>query len=85
MLYYSIVYSFYYDLEKIIETLAKKMTKDSYQFWVVGNRTVKQENLKTDVIIREISKFYNIKYLCTIDRNILNKRSFNSRFFLVKE
>ena len=67
------VYSFYYDLEKIIETLAKKMTKDSYQFWVVGNRTVKQENLKTDIIIREISKRYNIKYLCTIDRNILNK------------
>ena len=67
------VYSFYYDLEKIIETLSKKMTNDSYQFWVVGNRTVKSENLKTDVIIREISKHYNIKYLCTIDRNILNK------------
>ena len=49
------------------------MTNDSYQFWVVGNRTVKSENLKTDVIIREISKHYNIKYLCTIDRNILNK------------
>ena len=67
------VYSFYYDLEKIIETLSKKMTKNSYQFWVVGNRTVKQENLKTDIIIREISKHYNIQYLCTIDRNILNK------------
>lgn len=67
------VYSFYYDLEKIIETLSKKMTKDSYQFWVVGNRTVKQENLKTDIIIREISKYYNVQYLCTVDRNILNK------------
>lgn len=67
------VYSFYYDLEKIIETLSKKMTKDSYQFWVVGNRTVKQENLKTDIIIREISKYYKVQYLCTIDRNILNK------------
>lgn len=67
------VYSFYFDLEKIIETLSKKMSENSYQFWVVGNRTVKQENLKTDIIIREISKYYNIKYLCTIDRNILNK------------
>ena len=67
------VYSFYYDLEKIIETLSKKMTDNSYQFWVVGNRTVKKENLKTDIIIREISNYYNIQYLCTIDRNILNK------------
>lgn len=67
------VYSFYYDLEKIIETLSKKVTKNSYQFWVVGNRTVKNENLKTDIIIREIAKYYGVKYLCTIDRNILNK------------
>ena len=49
------------------------MTKNSYQFWVVGNRTVNQDKLKTDIIIREISKHYNIQYLCTIDRNILNK------------
>jgi site-specific DNA-adenine methylase len=67
------IYSFYFDLEKIIETLAKKTKEEGYQFWVVGNRTVKQENLKTDIIIREISKNYGMKYLCTIDRNILNK------------
>lgn len=67
------VYSFYYDLEKIIETLSKKMAKNSYQFWIVGNRTVKSENLKTDIIIQEISKYYNLNYLCSIDRNILNK------------
>lgn len=67
------VYSFYYDLEKTIETLSIKMKDNSYQFWVVGNRTVKKQNLKTDIIIREISKHYNMKYLCTIDRNILNK------------
>lgn len=40
---------------------------------MVGNRTVKLENLKTDIIIREMSKKYGITYLCTIDRNILNK------------
>ena len=67
------VYAFYYDLEQIIETLSKKMKKNGYQFWVVGNRTVKLENLKTDIIIREMSKKYGITYLCTIDRNILNK------------
>mgnify|MGYP000916525046 CR=1 FL=1 len=42
-------------------------------FTIFKKKGIKQENLKTDVIIREISKFYNIKYLCTIDRNILNK------------
>lgn len=67
------VYSFYYDLEKIIEKLSQKMKKDGYQFWVVGNRTVKNENLKTDIIIREIAEKYGLDYLCTIDRNILNK------------
>lgn len=67
------VYSFYNDLDKIIKKVAEKMKKDSYQFWVVGNRTVKGENLKTDVIIRELASNYGLTYLCTIDRNILNK------------
>lgn len=67
------VYSFYYDLDKIIKKIAEKMKKDSYQFWVVGNRTVKGENLKTDIIIRELASNYGLTYLCTIDRNILNK------------
>ena len=67
------VYSFYYDLDKIIKKVAEKMKKDSYQFWIVGNRTVKGENLKTDVIIKELASNYGLTYLCTIDRNILNK------------
>lgn len=67
------VYSFYYDLDKIIKKISEKMKKDSYQFWVVGNRTVKGENLKTDIIIKELASNYGLTCLCTIDRNILNK------------
>lgn len=67
------VYSFYFDLEKAIETVAKKTKKDGYQFWVVGNRTVKGELLKTDEIIAEIASCYHMEYVYTVGRNIINK------------
>lgn len=52
------VYSFYLDLANSISRIAAKTKKDGYQFWVVGNRTVKGEKLFTDVIITEIAKYY---------------------------
>ena len=67
------VYSFYLDLEKAISSIAQKTKKDGYQFWVVANRTVKGELLKTDKIIMEIASQYNMDYVYTIDRNIINK------------
>lgn len=67
------VYSFYLDLEKSIASIAKKTKKDGYQFWVVGNRTVKGELLKTDKIIKEIAEYYGMDYVYTIKRNIVNK------------
>ena len=67
------VYSFYLDLEKAIYSIAQKTKKGGYQFWVVGNRTVKGELLKTDKIITEIASQYNMDYVYTINRNIINK------------
>ena len=67
------VYSFYKDLEKSIETITKKCKLNSYQFWVVGNRTVKKENLKTSQIIIEMGEHYGLKHVHTIARNIPNK------------
>ena len=67
------VYSFYLDLEKSIEAIAKKTKPSGYQFWVVGNRTVKGELLLTDQIIIEIGKAYGLEHIHTIDRNIINK------------
>lgn len=39
----------------------------------MGNRTVKGELLKTDKIIKEIASKYDMDYVYTIDRNIINK------------
>lgn len=67
------VYSFYKDLDEAIKTISQKTKKDGYQFWVVGNRTVKGINLKTDKIIAELGSAHNLKYLYTVERNISNK------------
>lgn len=67
------VFSFYSDLEQSIAAIAEKTKKDGYQFWVVANRTVKGEVIPTDEIIEEIAQNYGLRYVYTIDRNIVNK------------
>ena len=67
------VFSFYKDLDEVIEEVSKKTKLNGYQFWVVGNRTVKNENLKTNIIIRELAEQYGMKHIYTINRNISNK------------
>lgn len=67
------VYSFYLDLEKTIKKIAQKTKTGGYQFWVIGNRTVKGELLLTDQIITEIAEHYGMEYVYTVDRNIINK------------
>jgi hypothetical protein len=67
------VYSFYADLDASIGAVAHKTKSGGYQFWVVGNRTVKNELLKTDVIISELATQYGLVPVFTVDRNIPNK------------
>ena len=67
------VFSFYNDLEKSISSISKKTKKDGYQVWVVANRTVKGIVIPTDKIIEEIAQYYDLHYVHTIDRNIVNK------------
>lgn len=67
------VYSFYLDLSNAISSIAQKTKQNGYQFWVVGNRTVKKELLRTDEIIAEIANYYGLEHIHTIDRNIINK------------
>lgn len=67
------VFSFYSDLEQSIAAITEKTKKDGYQFWVVANRTVKSEVIPTDKIIEEIAQNYGLRYVYTIDRNIVNK------------
>ena len=67
------VYSFYYELDKAILAISKKMKQGGYQFWVVGNRTVKLQNLQTDKILIELSRKYGLTHVYSIGRNIQNK------------
>lgn len=67
------VYSFYVDLDEALKNIAKKTRSGGYQFWVVGNRTVKNELLKTDVIITELAPQYGLTPIFTVNRNIPNK------------
>lgn len=67
------VYSFYEDLDAAIKSSAEKTKKGGYHFWVVGNRTVKNVLLQTDVIISELAEQYGMETVHTIDRNIPNK------------
>ena len=67
------VYSFYKDLNDSIKSIAAKTKSGGYQFWVVGNRTVKNELLQTDVIITELAPHYGLIPIYTIDRNIPSK------------
>lgn len=67
------VYSFYADLDAALRSVALKTRSGGYQFWVVGNRTVKNELLKTDVIITELAPQYGLSPIFTVDRNIPNK------------
>lgn len=67
------VYSFYKDLQDILETVTQKCKTNSYQFWVVGNRTVKEVTLKTDEILVELGGNLGLKHILTMDRNISNK------------
>lgn len=67
------VYSFYKDLDSCLNAISKKVKINSYQFWVVGNRTVKEVKLLTDRIITELGKQYGLVEAYNIPRNIPNK------------
>lgn len=67
------VFSFYKDLDMCLEATSKKSKKGTYQFWVVGNRTVKEVYLETDKILAELAQTHNIQYITTFTRNIHNK------------
>lgn len=68
------VLAFYVDLDKCLRNITKHMRVNSYQFWVVGNRTVRKVSIPTNLIISELGAKYNLKTVATIPRNISNKR-----------
>lgn len=68
------VLQFYIDLNETIMATAEAMKTNTYQFWVVANRTVKLTNIPTDKIIGELFEKYNVQHLHSFYRHIPNKR-----------
>lgn len=67
------VYSFYKDLNNVLKSVTKKCKTNAYQFWVVGNRTVKGVSLHTDQILIELGANIGLKHIMTMNRAISNK------------
>ena len=67
------VLDFYIDLDKTIKEITRTVKVGGYEFWVVGNRTVKLVNIPTDVIIDELGRKYGLKCLDKYYRYISNK------------
>lgn len=68
------VLQFYIDLDKALKEIARVMKPNSYQCWVVGNRTVKKVKIPTHQIIIELFQKYGVRHVLTFERNIPNKK-----------
>jgi len=67
------VSSFYVDLGKSIDQVAKSVKKGGKTIYVVGNRTVKRVQLPTDQFIAERFEQNGFKHLITYERALSNK------------
>lgn len=67
------VLDFYFELDSSIAEITRKVKVGGYEFWVVGNRTVKLVNIPTDIILEELGKKYNLLCLDRYYRMISNK------------
>ncbi|MGQ9608089.1 MAG: DNA methyltransferase [bacterium] len=68
------VFSFYKDLFDSIQIIARKVKKNGFVCFVVGNRKVKGEELPTDKISVDFFQSFGLSHLETMVRAISNKR-----------
>ena len=68
------VNSFYIDLSRSISDVSDAVSKDGFSIYIVGNRTVKGVNLRTDQFIAEQFENNGFKHIVTYERTISNKR-----------
>lgn len=67
------VYGFYFDLDKSMDTITRKMRVNGYQCWAVENRNVKMVNLKNNKILEELGKQYGLQHVYTINSHTCHK------------
>jgi len=68
------VFSFYWDLFRSIQVIARAVKREHYVCFVVGNRRVKGEELPTDKISADFFQSLGFEHLRTLVRAISNKR-----------
>jgi DNA modification methylase len=68
------VYSFYADLYRAFENVAKKVKPGKYAVIVVGNRRVRGVELPTDRICVSFLRQFRFTHIATLVREISNKR-----------
>lgn len=67
------VFDFYIDLKSTLKNISLKMKKNSYQFWVTGNRNVRGLKIPTDVILEEMATDLGLSFIYKTERHISNK------------
>ncbi len=68
------VLSFYVDFENCLKEIDRVTKNGAFLCFVVGNRTVKEIQIPTDIIITELFKRYGYEHHKTVIRNIPSKR-----------
>ncbi|MCS6830160.1 MAG: hypothetical protein RMM08_01055 [Armatimonadota bacterium] len=68
------VVSFYRDLQKALLRASRLLKRQKYFAIVIGNRTVKDIHLKTDLIISELCEGLGLTTQAILYRGIPNKR-----------
>jgi len=68
------IYSFYADLYKAFENIAKKVKPGKHAVLVVGNRQVRGVELPTDKICADFFSQFGFTHISTLVREISNKR-----------
>jgi hypothetical protein len=66
--------AFIHDLDRCIDPLLCQLRKDAYMIWVVGNRRIAGQQLRTDKILSELLSARGARHVCTLARNIPTKR-----------
>ena len=67
------VSSFYFDLQSSIRNVAKSLKTGGYAIYVLGNRTIKNVQLRTDLFVAEQFTQNGCAHLATYARKLSNK------------
>lgn len=66
--------SFISDFDRSLDNILRKLDKNAYLIWTIGNRHVAGKELKNDRILIELLEAKGIKFISDVEREILCKR-----------